>query len=128
MEPTDTPSISEIEKLEDRRHAAMVAGDVDALDDLLSDALVYTHSNAGVDTKSSYLRSLRDGALVYRVLEHTSENVVRRPGVAVVIGSVAGSIQAAGAVRTLNSRFSAVWAAENGAWRLLAYQSTPLAG
>jgi ketosteroid isomerase-like protein len=35
-----------------RRYAAMVDTDLDALDDLLSDDVIYTHSDASVDTRS----------------------------------------------------------------------------
>ena len=126
MGSSDTPSLGEVEELEARRQAAMLAGDVVVLGELLSDALVYTHANAAVDTKASYLRVLGDGTLVYRALHHTVETVLRRPGVAVVTGSMAGSIDAGGVAKALNSRFSSVWVPENGGWRLLAYQSTPL--
>jgi hypothetical protein len=31
-----------------------------------------------------------------------------------------------GAAKTLNSRVAAVWVAEDGRWRLLAFQPTPI--
>jgi ketosteroid isomerase-like protein len=126
MSSADTLTTGEVEELEDRRHAAMVAGDVGVLDELLSPDAVYTHANAAVDTKASYLAVLRDRTLVYDELAHTMENVIRRPGVVVVNGRMSGSVHMAGVLRTLNSRYAAVWVAEDGGWHLLAYQSTPL--
>jgi 3-hydroxyisobutyrate dehydrogenase-like beta-hydroxyacid dehydrogenase/ketosteroid isomerase-like protein len=126
MTLSDTLTTSQIDDLENRRYAAMVNGDLDALDELLSDDVRYAHSNASVDSKASYLEILRNGTLVYHSLEHTTEAVVSRPGVAIVGGRMSGSIHMNGAAKTLNSRVAAVWVAEDGRWRLLAFQPTPI--
>jgi ketosteroid isomerase-like protein len=124
MTLSDTLSTSEINDLEDRRYAAMVDADLDALDELLSDDVMYAHSDATVDSKASYLELLRNGTLVYHSLEHRTETVVSRPGVVVVGGTMSGSIHMHGAAKTLNSRVAAVWVAEGDRWRLLAFQPT----
>jgi ketosteroid isomerase-like protein len=126
MNPSNTPTSSQVDDLEDRRYAAMVGPDLDALDELLSDDVLYTHSNASVDTKASYLEILRTGTLVYHSLDHTTEAVVTRPGVAIVSGTMSGSIRMNGAEKTLNSRVVAVWVADGGRWRLAAFQPTPI--
>ena len=126
MTLSDTLSTSQINELEDRRYAAMVDADLDALGELLSDDVMYAHSNATVDSKASYLEMLRNGTLVYHSLEHTTEAVVSRPGVVVVGGTMSGSIHMTGVAKTLNSRVAAVWVAEDGRWRLLAFQPTPI--
>ncbi len=124
MTLSDTLSTSEINDLEDRRYTAMVDADLDALDELLSDDVMYAHSDATVDSKASYLELLRNGTLVYHSLEHRTETVVSRPGVVVVGGTMSGSIHMHGAAKTLNSRVAAVWVAEGDRWRLLAFQPT----
>lgn len=124
MTLSDTLSTSEINDLEDRRYAAMVDADLDALDELLSDDVMYAHSDATVDSKASYLELLRNGTLVYHSLKHRTETVVSRPGVVVVGGTMSGSIHMHGAAKTLNSRVAAVWVAEGDRWRLLAFQPT----
>jgi ketosteroid isomerase-like protein len=126
MTLSDTLSTSQINELENRRYAAMVDGDLDALDELLSDDVMYAHSDASVDSKASYLEMLRTGALVYHELEHTTEAVVSRPGVVIVGGTMSGSIHMNGVAKTLNSRVAAVWIAEDGRWRLAAFQPTPI--
>ena len=128
MNPPGTPTTSQIEELERRRYAAMVDADLDTLDELLSDDVLYTHSNASVDTKASYLDVLRSGTLVYHSLEHSTDAVLSRPGVAIVNGTMSGSIHMNGAAKTLNSRVTAVWVADEGAWRLAAFQPTPIPG
>lgn len=122
----DALSMSELDDLEDRRYRAMVDGDTRALGELLSDDVIYTHSNASVDTKASYLERLRTGDLVYHSLEHTTDSVVTRPGVVVIGGTMSGSIRMHGVEKTLNSRVAVVWAVEDGQWRLAAFQPTPI--
>jgi ketosteroid isomerase-like protein len=124
----ETPTTDEIKDLENRRYAAMVAGELDTLDELLSEEVIYTHSDASVDNKSSYLETLRSGILVYNALEHTTDAVLARPGVAIVGGTMSGSIQMRGTAKTLNSRVAAVWVEEDGRWRLAAFQPTPIPG
>ena len=46
---------AEIKRLEDRRVQALIDGDFDALDKLLGDGLVYTHSNGQADTRAVYI-------------------------------------------------------------------------
>jgi ketosteroid isomerase-like protein len=121
-------SMSQIDDLEDRRYRAMVDGDTGALDELLSDDVIYTHSNASVDTKAAYLERLRTGDLVYHSLEHTTDSVVTRPGVVIIGGTMSGSIHLHGVAKSLNSRIVAVWVAEDGRWRLAAFQPTPVPG
>lgn len=126
MTLSDTLTPSQIDDLEDRRYAAMVGGDLETLDELLSDDVIYAHSNASVDNKASYLNLLRTGALKYHSLEHTTDAVVTRPGLVIISGTMSGSIHMHGAAKTLNSRVAAVWSAEDGRWRLLAFQPTPI--
>ena len=126
MTQSDALTTSQIDELEDRRYTAMTQGDLDTLDDLLSDDVMYAHSNATVDSKASYLEMLRNGTLVYHSLEHTTDAVVSRPGVVIVGGTMSGSIHMNGVAKTLNSRVAAVWVAEHGRWRLLAFQPTAI--
>ena len=51
------------------RFKAQTTGDLKALDALLGDELVYTHSSAAVDSKASYVESMRSGALKYQTIE-----------------------------------------------------------
>ena len=125
MNPSETVTTAHVNDLEDRRYAAMVDADLDRLDDLLSDDVIYTHSDASVDTKTSYLDMLRSGALVYLAVQHTTDLVVTRPGVAIVAGTMSGSIRMHGAAKTLNSRVAAVWVTEDGQWRLVSVEAHP---
>ena len=120
---TDVAAIS---ALEDRRYAAAVADDYAALDELLSDRLVYTHSNASVDTKASFIESLRSGRLKYRAIRRLEENITLYNDTAIISSHVNLDITAAGADRTINARATIVWVRDGDAWRFAAWQSTPV--
>ena len=117
----------EIRALEARRYAAMASGDIGALEALLSERLVYAHSNATTDSKASYLDTLRDGSLRYLSVDFTTEQVLEAgPGAAAALGRMSARVFRYGAEREIASLTLALWTKEGDAWRLLAYQPTSL--
>lgn len=119
-------TVARIRELEARRYAAMLAGDVAALDALLSERLVYCHSNAERDDKASYLERVRDKTFVYESIEHPEETIIVTSDAAAVVGSMIARGFWAGELRTLRNASLAVWAREPLGWRLVAYQPTPI--
>jgi ketosteroid isomerase-like protein len=118
---------NEIRDLESRRYAAMRQGDGKALSELLSDRLVYAHSNATTDTKGSYLGTLEDGSLRYLGIQHETETVLQAgPDCAIALGRMSAHIIRYGGKRDIAAMTLAVWTREGGSWRLLAYQPTAL--
>ena len=51
---------------EDARYKAQAANDVAAMERLFGPDLVYIHSSAARDTKTSYIESMRSGTVKYR--------------------------------------------------------------
>jgi len=126
MTPDDDDSLAGlIRRLENERYAAMIAGDAVVLDRLLSDRLVYGHSNAGRDSKDSYLERIRDRTFVYESIDHPEERIIIAGGAVVVLGAMIASVYRSGELHTLRNSACAVWA-EDGNWRLVAYQPTPI--
>lgn len=65
---------SEMFAYEDRRFAAMAAGDLEALAPLLAEELHYVHANGMIEDKSEFLRKLSSGErryLAFRAVERT---------------------------------------------------------
>ncbi|HEY1914098.1 MAG TPA: nuclear transport factor 2 family protein [Streptosporangiaceae bacterium] len=121
------PDISDtVRTLEDRRYAAMLAGDTAALDELLSERLAYTHSSGGQDTKASYLEKVRNGTFVYDSIEHPVDTILAGDDYALVAGQMIARVWRSGELLTLRNSALAVWVREQDTWRLLAYQPTPL--
>ncbi len=114
-----------IRALEDERYAAMLTSDVDTLDRLLSGRLVYAHSTGGRDTKASYLDRVRNKFFVYSSIDHPIDEVIVAGGAAVVIGAMNAQIYRDGELRALRNSVCAVWADEDGTWRLVVFQPTP---
>jgi ketosteroid isomerase-like protein len=114
-------------ELDRRRMAAMAAKDVAALDTLLADDLIYTHSSARMDTKKTLVGAMESGATVYTAIE-PSEVVAQDLGDAVVLTGVAAiSVNSGGNANSFRVRFTDVYANRNGQWQMVTWQSTRLA-
>lgn len=117
---------SEIKALEDQRYAAMIAKDLKALDRLLGDGLVYTHSNAESDSKTQYIEAIKAGKFDYRKAERLAENIRVYGDTALITGHVRLEINMNGAPKTINSKFLNVWIKGERGWQMAAWQSTPM--
>jgi ketosteroid isomerase-like protein len=115
-------SQAEISSLEDQRFQAQVGGDLDALERLLSDQLVYTHSSASVDTKASFIESIKTRR-PYQKVERSGEEVRLHGDTAVVTGQARIDLNGG---RQLNLRYTDVWVKSADGWRMVAWQSTRL--
>jgi ketosteroid isomerase-like protein len=116
-----------IRTLEDQRYAAMCAADDAALERLLADSLVYTHSYGGSDSKASYLDGIRAKKWQYRRIERPREEIQLHGDCAVVTGQVRIELVADGKPKTLNSAYTNVWIKGAKGWQMVAWQSTPIA-
>ena len=117
----------ELAGLQRERFDATVAGDVAALTRLLADDLVYVHTSAKLDTKTSYIDAVREGRLPYKSFE-IEDQVVRAYGDAGVITAVVRiTLRGADQDRILNVRCTNVWARRDGNWQEVAWQSTRIA-
>jgi hypothetical protein len=117
-----------IQSLEDRRFQAMLDGDAEALDLLLSDRLLYTHSSGGTDSKASYIRSIKEGTLRYRKIERQESHVEVYAGAAVVAGRAGLDVLINGEERIVTMCYLSVWINSMRGWQLVAFQSTPVGG
>lgn len=113
--------------LEDRRYEAMLSGDVAQLSELCSARLSYTHSRGERDDKKSYLEKVAAGFFVYHEIAHPADNVILAGDAALVTGRMTARVSVSGAVRHIDNSYLAAWLREDGgAWRLVAYQPTPI--
>ena len=60
---------------EDARYAAQMGDDFGALQKLIGNDLVYIHSSAVVDSKASYIESMKSGTVKYRVMRRSDVRV-----------------------------------------------------
>jgi ketosteroid isomerase-like protein len=113
--------------LENRRYKAMVEADRPVLEELLADDLIYTHSNAVIDTKQSYIDGILGGRWAYAAAERPDEKIDVFGDCARVTGHVRLTLRNPdGSTRGVNGRFLNLWLKRNGKWQLAAWQSTPI--
>jgi len=115
---------------EQRRQKALLAGDTQTLSKLLSQDLIYVHSTAVRDSRSTYLAKLQTGSLSYQSLTFEDLQVQVQGESAIVNGRMQAQIVKEGQVKAVRSLFLTVWWLEKNdpdepEWRLRAHQGTP---
>jgi ketosteroid isomerase-like protein len=112
--------LDEILALEKRRIEAMTSGDIRALEEILADDLIYTHTTARLDTKASFIDAVKTGRSNYKSVD-TSDVEVRALGdTAVVTGHAKFHV----GENQFQARFIDVYAKRNNGWQMVAWQST----
>jgi len=107
------------------RIRAMVDADLDALDELLADDLVYHHTTGRVDSKAALIASLAPGGIDYQLIEPQDSTLRLYGNTAVVTGHAALKVIAAGQTHDLSILFTEVYVLSDR-WRLVSWQSTRL--
>ena len=114
---------------EQRRCAAMLAGDNAALEALLDPRLLFSHATGAVDDKLAYLAKMAAGRILYVGIAWAEQRVtVLASDAALLTGRMTTDVRVEGIDKRLNNRVITVWSRNEGDWRLVAFQSTPLAG
>ena len=115
-----------IRELEDRRFRALCEADASKLDELLADSLVYTHSSAATDSKSSYIAGIRTKKWEYKRVERPVEDIQVYGDCAVVTGEAKIDVIVGGNPRKIHNRYLDVWFKGGKGWQMVAWQSTPI--
>jgi len=114
-------------ELDKKRMQAMGAKDVAALEALLADDLVYTHSSARVDTKQSLIANMKSGATVYSSVEPSEVRAQDLGDVVVLTGVARVRVLSNGKQLDFRVRFTDAYANRGGRWQMAVWQSTRLA-
>ena len=117
---------TEVMALDKRRMEAMCRGDIPALNALLSEDLVYTHSSPRVDTKQSLLGGMESGTTVYTSIEPSEVRAQAFENAVVLTGVAHIGVTANGRPLSFGVRFTDVYVNSGGEWRMVAWQSTRL--
>ena len=119
-------SENEILDLEDKRFNAMIKGDLKALDAMVHEQLLYTHSSGNSDTKPSWLEAMRSGRTKYKAVSCSDRKVRVFGDVALITGRAAIEAEIGGQPRSLKLLFLNAWTKTPQGWKFVAWQSTPL--
>jgi ketosteroid isomerase-like protein len=115
-----------IRELESRRFRAMIEADAVALEALLADSMIYTHSSATTDGKASYIAGVKSKKWQYRQIDRPIEDIQVHGDTVVVTGQVRIDILIDGKPKIMNSRYTDVWVKGAKGWQMVAWQSTPI--
>ena len=119
--PSNAQKIIELDR---QRMDAMSRKDIAALNSLLSDELVYTHSSARLDTKQSLIGAMESGATVYTSVEPSDVKAADFGNVVVLTGSARIHVTSQGKPNAFSVRFTDVYVEKNRQWQMVAWQST----
>jgi ketosteroid isomerase-like protein len=118
-------AIAAVQAADDERLAATIAVDRSRMNAVYSDDLRYAHSSGKVDTKASFIEALVSKEAVYYSVDYQERNFVPgAPGIVLMSGRAIFKVATGGQRQDLDLRFLAVWREEQGAWRLMAWQSS----
>jgi hypothetical protein len=117
---------AQVLQVEKDRVQALTQNDFVALDRILSDDLLYTHSSGVTETKTEYLGQLKSGTLKYVSVEHRDVRVRHYGSTALLTGKTRIKAVARGQEINNDLTFIIVYVKQKGAWRAVSWQSTRL--
>ena len=121
--PTNADMIIDLDR---KRMQAMAAKDIDTLDTLLAEDLVYTHSSARLDTKQTLMGNMKSGATVYSSVQPFDVKAQDLGDVVILTGSARIKVSSQGKQQDFGVRFTDAYAKRNGRWQMVVWQSTRL--
>jgi len=119
-----TITAEEALKAEDARFAAQMSADVAAMQRLFGEDLVYIHSSALVDTKASFIESIRSGNVKYRSMKRGDAKVRTYGCIAIITASADFEVTARGQDLSLHLLYHAVWAKRAAGVQFVSWQAT----
>ena len=111
-------------QLDKQRMDAMAKKDLAALNTLISDDLVYTHSSARLDTKKTLIGNMESGGTVYTSVVPSDVKAQDLGDTVVLTGLCKISVMSQGRPNSFGVRFTDVWANKGGQWQMVTWQST----
>jgi Domain of unknown function (DUF4440) len=109
---------------EDARYAAQMGDDFGAMQKLIGDDLVYIHSSAVVDNKTSYIDSMKSGAVKYRVMRRSDVTVRTYRCIAIISGLGNFDVTVKGQDVAVEIRFHSIWAKRDNGLQFISWEAT----
>jgi hypothetical protein len=117
-----------IAAIEQRRIAAMMAGDINTLNEIIDEQCTHIESNGTSRTKAAFLADVTKREFSFDLFE-IEENHIRIFGeTAVVAGTYRNIVRVRGQARPVkHARHLRVYVHHDGRWKLVAHQATEIA-
>ena len=120
-------AIEQVKDLDERRKAATVAVELDVLDEILADDLVWTHASGLSDSKSEWMAKVGSGKVKYHSFTFDETRYRAYEGAVVMNGRGSTSVYHHGGIDTFKMSVTAVYAKSGPSWQLVAMQVTRIA-
>lgn len=120
--------LADVTAMEDRRCRALTGQDYDTLASLIHDDLMYTHSNAMFDTKTSLLTALRAGDFRYRRIDRSDIHMNAFGDTVHVTGIADMDADFRGQPVKARVRYSIIWVKGPQGWQYALWHAVPLPG
>jgi ketosteroid isomerase-like protein len=114
----------EIRDLEAQRFQAMEKGDVETLDRIISDDLIYTHANGLRQSKFDVIGVLGSSDMKYESITAYDVRVRIYNDTAIVAGRASVRIKAHGERESFEICYLDVYVKQEGRWQMVAWQSS----
>jgi ketosteroid isomerase-like protein len=117
---------SQIVVADQARIAALLSRDRRALEDILSDQLIYVHSSGREETKQLYVDRVAKGEYDYRSFVITRRDLRVLNDLVFDNGDSEVDIVVNGQLREIAGRYLMIWKKEDGRWQLFRFHSAPI--
>jgi ketosteroid isomerase-like protein len=107
---------------------AVVAGDLNRLEDIYAADYVYVGSEGRQTTRAERLEAFRTGRLRYLATKHSGTSVRVYGDTALVQGQAHSKVLSSGREIEGDFRYVGVWVRQGGQWRIVLTQATRIAG
>jgi ketosteroid isomerase-like protein len=114
----------EVNQAEERRYAAMIAGDMGRVANLLADEFMFNQPGGTIATKASLLEQLKSGEVKVYKVERFDVTIHVYGTTASVMGSTRLDREIKGERRVVLMRSLDLWVLRDDRWQLAARQST----
>ncbi len=123
---SDQDTIAQIETLDAKRAACILARDFAGLEPLIAEDLRYVHSSAVLENKAEYLAKLASGHYAYRSFKTLQREMRVIGDVVLVNGDIRIEVDVSGTPKVVNSRYLQVWVKRSAGWQMASWQSVPM--
>ena len=109
---------------EQKRFNAQMELDVETLDNLLAEELIYIHSNTLTESKTDFIASVQSGKIVYQEMNIKRHQLRQYKKIAIVTGLVEVKGLFKDNEFVVELFYTSVYKKKKGKWLLLSWQST----
>jgi hypothetical protein len=107
----------------ERLRVAMIDGNGDQLEKLVSDKLTYGHSGGHIDDKKEFIEKLTSGRSDFVTMDLTAQTIIIHGNTAIVRHTLSAQTNDSGKPGEVHLLVMLVWQKQHGRWILLARQA-----